>query len=49
MKEPRFMDNLFGTNNMIVKEIQIKNLDMPFGNSDRIPSFLKVQAFYRVY
>lgn len=43
------MDNLFGTNNAIVKEIEIKNLDMPFGNSDGIPSFLKVQAFYRSY
>lgn len=43
------MDHLFKTNNVIVKEIQIKNLDMPFGNSDVIPSFLKVQAFYRSY
>lgn len=43
------MDHLFKTNNVIVKEIQIKKLDMPFGNSDVIPSFLKVQAFYRSY
>lgn len=33
------MDYLFKTNNVIVKEIQIKNLDKPFGNSDVILSF----------
>lgn len=32
------MDYLFKTNNVIVKEIQIENLDMPFGNSDVILS-----------
>lgn len=43
------MDHLFKTNNVIVKEIRIKNLNMPFGNSDVILSFLKVQALYRSY
>lgn len=41
------MHHLFETNNVIVKDNQIKNLDMQFGNSDVI--FLKVQAFYRSY